>query len=110
MSYQKFLQKLAESDLREHLAPGVYDQILEGFASANPLQIRQAIRFLDRYILTQTSDRQKFLNNLSILAQDLEKKVTEAEHQLPFQQLKKQEIADARADQQKLNKLNTLLK
>jgi hypothetical protein len=109
MSYQKFLQKLADSDLREYLAPGVYDQIVEGFAAANPLQIRQATRLLDRYMLSQNSERQKFLNTLNTLAENLEIKVAAAEHRLPFQEIAKQETSQTKADQKQLNKLNKLL-
>lgn len=109
MSYQNFLQKLAESDLREYLAPGVYDQIVEGFAKANPIQIRQATRFLDRYLLSQSSERQKFLLKLNELSQNLENKILEAEHEAPLQKIHQLENTQARADQQQLNKLNKQL-
>lgn len=110
MSYQKFLQKLADSGLRDHLAPGIYNQIVEGFSAANPIQIRQASRLLDRYMLSQNSEREKFLNTLNNLTKNLETKIAEAEHRLPLQKIEKQESSQTQADQNQLNKLNKLLK
>jgi hypothetical protein len=110
MSYQNFLQKLAESSLRDLLAPGIYDQIVEGFAKANPIQIRQASRLLDRYLLSENSERQKFLLKLNQLSQNLENKIAEAEHQAPLHKIHQLENTQTQADQQQLNQLNKQLK